>query len=565
MEEGSVETSDAEDPSPAHGRARGGRGRGRGRGPQGPKGQKQPSNKGPKGQKKVSKCLKAKSLMSDVRRQSEGDVSTSETEETKRIHEAEAKWKPAQNHEGSVSSEECEGNADVKSSLLSFLSWVLEKVLSPGEVDALKRAPDFQLGELCAGMATGTIVLRALEMKLQEIHQISQKGQATFYSETVEWKREVCRIVHENCGGGKQGTEAAFLRRTSDLVAGPKTCNLLVGAIECDDISSLSSTPRSVLDASGRSGSSFLEMLDALKAMPSKPVFVVIECVASLGRMRSSVQEKGTEVVSEKLSELAYFGQWRTLNSKCFGLPQSRSRMYGVFVQLTRGFGPEGKSHHAQQIEKIWKLVERCQRPEPQSLQSLLEQADFQDDESKKKTKSKPKPAMKRPASKKAEPKWVKQHQAFRKKYQITDTELRHDAIKMLKKHRESLDVTEREVDASCLRLAIQLRGGKVNISCMVSNVGDSVGYLRWSSSIHPCVLPAKKYLYVLNGQLFTNADCKSNALYPLLQGLGPTEMELCGLNQKLSGAQIQELSGNAFSSNIVAAIMLAISCHWHE
>eukprot|EP00435_Cladocopium_sp_Y103_P060680 s2528_g22.t1 len=233
----------------------------------------------------------------------------------------------------------------------------------------------------------------------------------------------------------------------------------------------------------------------------------------------------------------------------------SRSRTYGIFALLTQGYGPEGKALHDKQIQKIWDLVERCQRRQPQMLQSLLQQAGFVADASKKKPKSQL--AMKRPASKKNDPKWIKQHAAFKKKFKITDAELGHEAIKQLKKHPASLDVTEREIDACRLKLAVQLRKGKLDPSNMVCNVGDSVGYLRWSSSLHPCVLPTKKYLYLVNGEMFTNVNCSGGQLYPLLQGLGPREMEMCGLHQKLSASQIQELSGNAFTSNIIAAIML--------
>ena len=145
-----------------------------------------PKNAGKGGSNKRLKVIEASSQMPDEDDRwnlSEWEASTSETEETKRISKAEAMWKPrpVKDDEGEVSSEECEGNADLKSStLLSFLTWILEKVLLPEEIEALKRAPDMQLGELCAGMATATIALRALEMKLQEVHQISLKCQATF-------------------------------------------------------------------------------------------------------------------------------------------------------------------------------------------------------------------------------------------------------------------------------------------------------------------------------------------------------------------------------------------------
>eukprot|EP00435_Cladocopium_sp_Y103_P062007 s2528_g23.t1 len=232
MEEGSVATPDDDvdanlPPS---------RGRGRGRGSCG-KGLKKPAAAAaaPKVQKTTAKGANKRLKVIDARSQmpddnarcqmSEGDASTSESEETKRIAKAESMWKPrpAKGDACEVSSEECEGDADLKSStLLSFLTWALEKVLLPEEINALKRAPDLELGELCAGMATATIALRAVEMKLQEVRQVPLKCQATFFTETVEWKRDVCRVVHQHAGGGNVGAEAVLMRRTADLVASPQ-------------------------------------------------------------------------------------------------------------------------------------------------------------------------------------------------------------------------------------------------------------------------------------------------------------------------------------------------------
>ena len=189
MEEGSVATSDDdvdENLPPRRGRGRGSSS-GRGRGLKRPAA----AAKAPKVQKTVAKGANKRPKVIDARSQmpddnddrcqmSEGDASTSESEETKRIAKAEAIWKPrpAKDDECEVSSEECEGNADLKSStLLSFLTWTMEKVLKPEEINAFKQAPDLALGELCAGMATATIALQALELKLQEVHQIPLKCQ----------------------------------------------------------------------------------------------------------------------------------------------------------------------------------------------------------------------------------------------------------------------------------------------------------------------------------------------------------------------------------------------------
>ena len=557
QDEGSASTSEAEpQPSSSHkvrGGSRGGRGHGGGR-----------------ARGSGSKRAKLQDLCQMPVAGDEEDASTSDTEETKRIKVAASQWKghrrtPTVHRNGDVESESehCAGDPGMKESgLLHFLDQTLQHVVTDddiGQLQRLRSQPTIKIGELCAGMATGTIASRALEMKLQELHGVTVHFEAAFYTENVLWKQTVCKTVHAHCGGGADGVETVFKARTADLAKDPKSCDLLIGALECDDISTLTTKARSVLDRGGKSGSSFMEMIDLLNSLEVaiRPRFVVLECVAALGKMRSAVQEKGTEKVSEQMKELAYVGNWKTLNSKCFGLPQSRTRAYGIFRLLASGFGAEGHALHTNQINGIWGMVARCQISQPQTLLSLLEGAGVN---LKDKHVSAAK-QQKKKAPAKQEPKWVKQHAAFKDRFKITEAELSDKTVALLQNAPEAIEITQRELEAATLRLAVQLRKGKLNPSCLVANLGDSLSYLRFSSSLHPCVLPSKKYIYLLNGQILTNTHC--NGLYTALQGLGPAELKMCGLHQTLRETEMQELAGNAFTSNIVAAILLGVLCHW--
>lgn len=357
---------------------------------------------------------------------------------------------------------------------------------------------------------------------------------------------------------------AIFKERTADLIhVKDIALDLLIGAIECDDISTLTTTPKSVLDRSGRSGSSFMEMIDFIESRQwsERPRCVLLECVASLDKMRKSINEKGTQAVTAKMADLGYIGEWQTCNTCKFGIPQSRTRSYGIYTLLTRGFAAEGKQHHTAQVKRMWALVRRFQLPNPDLLQHFFEKMKIeQDDVGAKKFKAvKDRGAAKKPAGK--EPKWLGLHERFKKKHGLQDSDLNHPPQKMLKNHQQTLRLTDREVEAVVLRMGLQLRKKALDHKCMVGNIGDSVNYIRLSSSLHPCVLPSKKYIYFIGERCLVNQNCGN--LYMMLQGLGPEEMAMSGLDS-VEPRQNQELAGNAFTSNVIAAMILAVLCHWN-
>lgn len=85
-----------------------------------------------------------------------------------------------------------------------------------------------------------------------------------------------------------------------------------------------------------------------------------------------------------------------------------------------------------------------------------------------------------------------------------------------------------------------------------VCNIGDSITRMRWKTT-HHCLLPRKRYLYLTEGTVFINPG--KQFLFAL-QGLSPAE--LYGLQHRLSCTECQDLLGNAFTSNVIAAVALA-------
>ena len=86
-----------------------------------------------------------------------------------------------------------------------------------------------------------------------------------------------------------------------------------------------------------------------------------------------------------------------------------------------------------------------------------------------------------------------------------------------------------------------------------VCNIGDSITRMRWKTT-HHCLLPRKRYLYLTEGTVFINPG--KQFLFAL-QGLSPAE--LYGLQHRLSCTECQDLLGNAFTSNVIAAVALAV------
>ena len=95
----------------------------------------------------------------------------------------------------------------------------------------------------------------------------------------------------------------------------------------------------------------------------------------------------------------------------------------------------------------------------------------------------------------------------------------------------------------------------------LVCNIGDSISWMRWKH-VHPCLLPKKKYVYLNETMAFVNPG--ASFLFAL-QGIGRMEQRHFGWDSHLTYAQSQDLCGNAFTSNVVASVLLSALVHVME
>lgn len=535
-----------------------GRGRGRGRGRPRPRGSPSRPSKASIPKKRGIEKLKP------VPCEELSDEMTSESPETKRIVKAQKKWdngkKVGDDSDSEVSSDEavrpsaCE--EPVSSSLTSFCRWMCEKVVStPDEmVIMVQRLAELQvtMAEFCAGMCSASMAMKVLEQVLQQKTGHAFHVDTILVTEMSTWKARICQKVCSACG-----SEPRTFETTGEAArdANPISCAIAVLSIECDDISPCTSTPKGVMDTSGRSGRSFLEFVEYLRRLghTQRPAIILVECVGNLHHVRHVKQahERGTSKVSEQFSTFGYEGSWKILNAKTFAVPQSRSRVYGIFVKLSC-FGPDDHVRVKEEVASMWSFVSKCQQGSMQPLgQFFTKTCGILEPD--KKPKGKKKGRNQKESTAKNVPKWVQEHEKFKEKHGLSDGTL-PDISKKILSCVADLNLSPREAELGALLMAVALKkhpDGHV----FIGNIGDSVRYCSFKSYVYPCLLPRKKYLYVINSEVAVN----TNPVLPLaLQGLGRAEMTTFGLDS-LSLAEAQDLAGNAFCVNIICAILLAV------
>lgn len=557
------------------------RGRGRGRGRGRPKGStsklsqssqpSQPSNPNIKAahrQKRGIEKLKAVEIEEHL----SDSEKTSESAETKRIAKAQKKWDHGKTvgdeSDTATSSDEAVGSLSSagrsSSSVTNFCRWICENVVDTPDqiarmVQRLCETP-VTLGEFCAGMCSATMAMTVLEKILQQKTGHAFHVDTVIATEMVTWKAKVCESVCSSCECHPRiiPTTGQAARDVS-----PTTCAVAVLAIECDDISSCSQTPKGVLDTQGKSGRSLSEFIQYLTVLghTQRPSIIIVECVSNLHNLRhlsrgsskssSGSYERGTTIVTEQFRTLGYDGSWKILNAKSFAVPHSRARVYGIFVKLSC-FGQADHVKAMEEVDSMWSFVSKCQRSAVEPLlQFLTKSCGILDSDKRPKRR---KGGHKESSARKHVPKWVQEHQKFKEKHGFSyDGALPHISKQILACAAE-LSLSQREAELGALQLAVTLKkhpDGKA----FVANIGDSLRYCHFKSCVHPCLLPHKKYLYVIGDSVAVNT---TSAVPFALQGLHSAEVKMFGLDS-LSLAEAQDLAGNAFCVNIICAILFAV------
>jgi len=216
-------------------------------------------------------------------------------------------------------------------------------------------------------------------------------------------------------------------------------------------------------------------------------------------------------------------------------------------------------------VQQAWGFVQRCQTTAPEDLLTVLRRAGFfpEDDQAESSENRSTKRSGKQGL------KWQTDHRKFAEKQELTQQDLQPFSAL-----REVSHLTAREADLLVLKAAALCKkkgtSSLQGLYCMA--IGESVRRAKLSQS-HPCLLPTKKYIYLLHGKVIKGNDTASK--WFALQGLGLKELQLCGLAEvitreaqkkdlQLTAKQAQDLAGNAFTTTLLSAVMLGVALADH-
>ena len=343
-----------------------------------PKAKAKPKPKQPK--RKQLKRRRRIQALEPVARHTE-ETSSSGSIETKRLRAARAKWNTAST---STQTQAAEVTSDsdneamqsiqfeagcstrpVTSGLFDFCDYIVQHILDEdGQTQIIKKPYCYM--DFCAGLGTSVICTEAVRRSLQTV---GKELDATCVCLTEKCPKKLAVLKRYNSGAtifADTTAAAEDLPRDCDGKCVERPCaDILFQGIVCVDISSLSSTPKSLLNKHGKSGQAWESTLTYLRKTPyeHRPKAMVLECVSNLSKRRAvdKCLKRGTEQVSEQLQEFGYVGRFVEVSSHKFFLPQHRPRVWGLFLKLSCGLGPKGVSEREAKVEKAFDFVSRCQ------------------------------------------------------------------------------------------------------------------------------------------------------------------------------------------------------------
>lgn len=511
------------------------------------------------------------------------DATTSEDEQPD-VQMAMVKARPLKSRARTVTVKSCRAlapgsNANrstpTSSGLFHYVRWVVADVLTQDEREALKAKASkatITVGSMCAGMGTEEIVLEGLTRALQE-HGALLKHKSIFKAEKDSAKMAFLQKQYPHAG-------TTFVWDNSDLqkdtvidvkgqaVQGRLQVDVLFCGIVCKDISPLNTKPKTERAKDGQSGSSLDGLLSYLKCMPleQRPKLLILECVQRLGHKRQVDPDdrQGTVYIRDELSSLGYCGDWCNVNAKDFFLPQSRPRVYACFLRLSStNLDHHGHEQRLAESKATFALVERMKvQGPPEPLTTVLLRCKALD-----KCEPLPKsvPAEAQLASWEL-PKtelesalvWRQEHCSFAKRLALSDAELK-EFHTFANETRGAFKL--RAIEGLWLKLMSEqrTRGTDWTKEVMVASIGASLRFMSVRSDIFPCVTPKMTYAILQNKHLRSLSGMEAMAL----QGIQVAEIKALKLDTTKPNSSLwQDLAGNAFTANILAAFLVAGLLH---
>ncbi len=436
----------------------------------------------------------------------------------------------------------------VSSGVFDYTRWCVEIGLDATERTKLASKSPITHGSFCSGMGTEDIALHGIRTAMLEVACLHMQVTATFKAESDPKKHEFLLR--------KKATEATtqFFKENSDLAdaklhdnwAGQEatrpTSKVWTIGIVCKDISPLTTTPKSVSDPAGKSGKAFCGMLQALHALSpqNRPLLIVMECVKRLSDKRKVEKDSGsgTEAILEKMADLGFVGSWHIISPQAFHLPQSRSRVYGIFLKRD-DFGTASVVKRKSDLSRAEAIITRLQYGAPEPLKRVLSRLSFQPCKGGKSGEGRGKA-------------WPAQHKAFA------------DSVSLPIEERLPPDefvsaaaggLPKRALEALWLNLAAMRKKQSFDWkhALIVVPRGMSVTWMHPRLDMFPCITPGEHYVIIQEGK-FHSADAFTHLA---LQGVQEREVRSFALKDE-PPKLLSNLAGNAFTANIIAVFLIA-------
>ena len=483
---------------------------------------------------------------------------TSVSEETGRIAEASLKTAVWSGDANQVTSSEDDfatpaavdgQHVPNTSGVFDYATWLVDRLTLE---QRLKLAGHFTWIDLCAGLGTPFIAYEALHRAMLP-HGLKLAGECKGLTEKTKEKRAALRrrAVYG-------GSSPPIFVSNSDLTSRmpkddegnhqnlPIAEHLFLGIV-CVDISCCTTTPKSLIDESGASGKCWLDFLAYLDVLSfeERPISLVLECAANLGNNRT-VQgrvETGTLLVIEALRERGYVGQWRKVSATQFFLPQSRPRVWALFLKVRGGMGPKAIRERERDLAQAFEFIHSSQTCSHESLKRILDRTPMP-------------PHAHRPqkTGRKGQAWMTSQAPKFQSLHGLSDEEVHQGQDEFLKTTADVL--LPRQQSVVWLELCRLRKKGKIpnwKDGVLVSDCGSNFGWLSVVRDKFPCVRPGNFYFVLKQGQ----PNIAHGLLCLAVQGIGVEEANAFELFLE-EDSLLRSLAGNAFSANICLAFLVA-------
>ena len=245
----------------------------------------------------------------------------------------------------------------------------------------------------------------------------------------------------------------------------------------------------------------------------------------------------------EALRERGYVGQWRKVSATQFFLPQSRPRVWVLFLKVRGGMGPKAIREHERDLAQAFEFIQSSQTCSHESLKRILDRTPMP-------------PHAHRPqkTGRQGQGWMTSQAPKFQSKHGLSDEEVRRGQDEFLKTTADVL--LPRQQSAVWLVLCRLCKKGNIpkwKDGVLVSDCGSSTGWLSVVRDKFPCVRPGNSYFILKQGQ----PNIAHGLLCLAVQGIGVEEANAFELLLE-EDSLLRSLAGNAFSANSCLVFLVA-------